>query len=198
MKMQNSEGALDLALLIPLAVVAVIAIGIAIAVFKVMAGKKSARQLQEWTRGAYAIWTGGEDCGTWAPERAQKSLASWYAAHGAPAFWNVIAGLRQGRTGNIAWDRVRALDLLRIGFAARFVDAEQCWTEAGKIGLELQSTYRSWEELAQAFEIGMQEWQRSRGVSDPAQTGRVQKNLPELRQQIWPSIPYDARLVIDD
>jgi hypothetical protein len=189
---------LDLGLVIPLAAVAVIALGIAIAVVKVMSAKKRARHLQEWTRGAYAIWTGGEDCGSWTAERAQQSLANWYGATGAPAFWGVVADLRQGTTGNVAWDRVRALDLLRIGFAARFVDDDQCWTEAGKIGVELQSKYRTWEELAQAFEAGMQSWQRQRGVSDPQQTGRVQKNLPELRQQIWPRIAYDAALATDD
>jgi hypothetical protein len=184
--------------LVPVAAVAVILIGIVIAVLKVMAAKKGAKSLEQWTHGAYSIWTGGEDCGTWAPERAQKSLASWYGANGPGQFWDVITSLHRGQTGNIAWDRIRALDLLRIGFAARFVDADQCWTEAGKIGVELQSQYRSWEELAQAFETGMQTWQRSRGVSDPEQTGRVQRNLPKVRQQIWPQIRYDARLVTDD
>ncbi len=71
-------------------------------------------------------------------------------------------------------------------------------TEAGRIGVELQSKYRTWEELAQAFEAGMLSWHQQRGVSDPQQTGRVQKNLPALRQQIWPQIPYDAALPRDD
>lgn len=184
--------------LVPIAVVVVLLVGIAIAVAKVIAGKKSARELQLWTHGAYAIWTGGEDCGTWSAERAQRSLASWYGATGPGPFWEVVAGLRRGRTGNIAWDRVRALDLLRIGFAAGFVDADQCWTEAGRIGVELQSHYRSWDELAQGFETGMQSWHRSRDVSDAQETGRVQRNLPKLRQEIWPNVRYDARLVVDD
>ena len=184
--------------LIPIAVVLVILIGVGIGVVKVMAGKKSAKSLEQWMHGAYSIWTGGEDCGTWAQDRAQKSLSSWYGANGPGQVWEVIGGLRGGQTGNVAWDRVRALDLLRIGFAARYFDADQCATEGGKICLELQSQYRSWEELAQAFEVGMQAWQRSRGVSDTEQTGKVQKNLPKLRQQIWPQIRYEARLATDD
>lgn len=184
--------------LVPVAVVVVVLGGIAVAVFKMMAGKKNAKALQLWTHAAYSLWTGGEDCATWAPERAQRSLASWYGATGSAKFWEVVSGLRQGRTGNISWDRVRAFDLLRIGRAAQFIDDDQCWTEAGKIAVELQSKFRSWEELARAFEVGMQEWQRSSGISDPAETGRVQRNLPKLRQQIWPQIPYDARLATED
>lgn len=184
--------------IIPIAVVAVVLIGIGIAVFKVISGKKSAQALRHWTQGAYSLWTGGEDSGTWAPERAQKSLASWYGATGPGKFWEVIAGLRAGRTGNISWDRIRAFDLLRIGYAARFIDDDQCWTEAGKIAVELQSQFRSWEELAQSFETGMQTWQRSSGITDPAETGRVQRHLPKLRQQIWPLIRYDAPIATDD
>jgi hypothetical protein len=44
----------------------------------------------------------------------------------------------------------------------------------------------------------MQGWQRSRGVSDPNELGRVQRHLPALRQRIWPGIRYDARLVSED
>lgn len=182
------------AILVPIAVVVVLLLGAGIAVFTVLSGKKGARSLQQWTRGAYSMWTGGEDSGTWTAERAQKSLASWYGATGPGKFWEVIAGLRAGRTGNISWDRVRAFDLLRIGFAAKFIDDDQCWTEAGKIALELQPQFGSWEELAQAFEAGMQSWQRSSGISDPAETGRVQRHLPRLRSEIWPQVRYDARL----
>jgi hypothetical protein len=189
---------MDPSILVPVAVVLVVVIGVAVAIVTMLAGKKKAQRRGQWVHAAYSIWTGGEDCGTWARDRAQKSLASWYAANGSGALWKVIAGLREGRTGNIAWDRIRALDLLRIGFAAGYVDAEQCEAESAKIGVELQTSYRAWEQLAQAFEQGMQSWQQSSGVINPAETGRVQKNLPKLRQEIWPSIAYDTRLVTDD
>jgi hypothetical protein len=184
--------------IVPIAVVAVVLLGIAIAVVKMMAGKKGAQALRQWTHAAYSLWTGGDDSGTWTADRAQKSLASWYGATGPGKLWEVIAGLRAGRTGNISWDRIRAFDLLRIGFAARFIDDDQCWTEAGKIAVELQSQFRSWDELAQSFEAGMQAWQRTSGITDPAETGRVQRHLPKLRQQIWPQIRYDATIASDD
>ncbi len=189
---------LNPSVLVPVAAVLVVLIGIGIGIAKVVLGKKSAKSLEAWTRGAYSLWTGGEDCGTWAVDRAQKSLSSWYDATGPGPFWQVIANLRQGQTGNVAWDRVRALDLLRIAFAARYLDADQCWTEAAKICTELQSRYRSWDELALAFEQGMNTWQRSRGIADPNELGRVQRNLPTLRQQIWPAVAWDAKLVADD
>jgi hypothetical protein len=194
----NPTDLLSPSVLVPVAVVLVLVLGVGIAVVKVVLGKKAGRNLEQWSQGAYSIWTGGEDCGTWAQERAQKSLASWYGATGPGKFWEVIADLRQGTTGNPAWDRVRALDLLRIGFAAKLIDADQCWTEAAKIGAELQGRYRSWEELAQAFEAGMQAWQRSRGVTDPNELGRVQRTRPALRGQIWPRARYDAQLAADD
>ena len=184
--------------LVPVAVVVVLVLGVGVGLFTMLGGKKRAQRRGQWAHAAYAIWTGGEDSGAWARERAQKSLASWYGASGSAALWKVIAGLREGRTASVAWDRVRALDLLRIGFAAGYIDAEQCATESAKVGIELQTSYRSWEQLAQAFEQGMQAWQQSSGVSSPAETGRVQKNLPKLRQEIWPAIPYDTRLVVDD
>ena len=61
------------AILVPIAVVVVLLLGAGIAVFTVLSGKKGARSLQQWTRGAYSMWTGGEDSGTWTAERAQKS-----------------------------------------------------------------------------------------------------------------------------
>ncbi len=184
--------------LIPIAGGAVILLGIAIAVFKMMSSKKSAAALQQWTHAAYSLWTGGEDSGAWPRERAASSLSSWYGATGPGPFWNVIRGLRSGQTGNPAWDRVRALDLLRIARAAEYIDDEQCWTEAGAIATELQRLYSGWEQLAYAFEVGMRAWQEGRGITDPAEVGRVQRSLPLLRQQIWPRIPYSAQLVSDD
>jgi hypothetical protein len=189
---------LDPAVLVPIAGGLVVLLGIGIAVVKIALGKAAGRALELWAHAACSIWTGGEDSGTWAQDRAQSALASWYGANGPGPFWDVIEGLRRGTTGNVAWDRVRALDLLRIAFAARYIEADQCWTEAGKIAVELQSQHRSWEALAQAFEAGMHAWQRARGVTSLQETGRVQRNLPALRQQIWPKIAFDARLVAED
>lgn len=194
----DTDQLLNPTILVPVAVVLVLVIGVGIGIFAVLKGKKSAKSLEQWMHGAYSIWTGGEDCGTWAQDRAQKSLASWYGATGPGRFWEVIADLRRGTTGNVAWDRVRALDLLRIAFAAKMIDADQCFTEGGKICTELQRQYRSWDELASAFEQGMNQWQRGRGVSDPNELGRVQRHLPKLRQQIWPGIAWGARIVSDD
>jgi hypothetical protein len=110
----------------------------------------------------------------------------------------VVRGLRQGQTGNAAWDKVRALDLLRIGLAAMYLDQDQSRTEAAHIGNELQRQFGGWEELAQSFEAGMLAWQRSRGVTDAGELGRVQRNLPTLRQQIWPRTAWRTALVAPD
>jgi hypothetical protein len=180
--------------LIPAAVGGVLVLGVAIAVVKMMASRKKGGQVDVWAHAAYSLWTGGEDSATWTPKRAQDSLRSWYGAGSGGAFQEVVRGLRQGRTGNAAWDKVRALDLVRIGAAATYYDGDQVRQQQAGIGRELQQTYGSWEELARAFEAGMQEWQKGRGTTDPNELGRVQKNLPKLRAEIWPRVDYRTTL----
>ena len=191
----ESSSFLRPAVIVPIAAVVVIALGVVIGLIKLGASKRRAAALRRWVHGAYALWTGGEDCGTWAQDRATASLASWYGATGPGHLWKVIAELKDGQTGNPAWDQVRALDLLRIGRAANFLDDDACWTEAGKIAVGLQRRYRSWDELAAQFEAGMLAWHRRSNVTDPNELGRVQRHLPTLTQSVWPAIPFDATLV---
>lgn len=191
----ESSSLLRPAVLVPIVAVVVVVLGVVVGMIAMAASKRRAAALRRWVHGAYALWTGGEDCGTWAQDRAAASLASWYGATGPGHFWKVVAELRDGQTGNPAWDQVRALDLLRIGRAATFIDDDQCWTEAGKIAVDLQRKYRGWDELAGQFEAGMLAWHRRRNVTDPDELGRVQRNLPALRQSVWPQIRFDAALV---
>jgi hypothetical protein len=194
----NVQSLLQPAVLVPVVGGAVVVLGAGIGLVAVARSRRRIRALERWTRGAYGLWTGGEDSGDWPQERATRSLASWYGATGSGRLWEVIAELRDGQTGHAAWDQVRALDLLRIGRAAGFLDDDQCWTEAGKIARELQRRYRSWDELAAAFEAGMNAWQRRRGVTDPAELGRVQRHLPALRKDTWRQVRYDAALATPD
>lgn len=188
----NMHSFLQPAVLVPVVGGAVVVLGAGIGLVSVGRGRLRARALERWTRAACGLWTGGEDSGAWPQERATRSLASWYGATGSGRLWEVIAELRAGQTGNPAWDQVRSLDLLRIGRAAGFLDDDQCWTEASKIARELQRRYRSWDELAAAFEAGMNAWQRRRGVTDPAELDRVQRHLPALRRDAWRRVRYDA------
>lgn len=189
---------IDTSFLIPIVLVLVVTIGLAVAGVRWQLGKRAAAAQRRWVHAAYSIWTGGEDSGAWGLERAQSSLGSWYGATNSNAFWGVIRDLRGGTTGNPAWDRVRALDLLRIGKAADFIDEEQCANECARIGQELQQQYKSWDALAQSFEAGMQAWQRSRNIDDPNELGRVQRNLPALRGTIWRAAPFHTRLVVGE
>lgn len=193
----NVDSLMKPGFLIPVVGGVVVLIGAGIALVTISAGKRRAAALQRWVHGAYSLWTGGEDSGTWPQPRASQSLSSWYGATGPGRFWEVIADLKSGQTGNVAWDHVRALDLLRIGRAAEYIDDDACWTEAGKIAVGLQKRYQSWDELAAGFEAGMNAWQRGRGVTDANELGRVQRNLPTLTKSIWPKVRYEARLVDD-
>src|SRR5687768_12099979 len=60
--------------------------------------------IERWAAGAYGMWTGGEDCATWDPERARQSLQSWYGATDAASLGRTIDGLATGEaTGHAAW-----------------------------------------------------------------------------------------------
>lgn len=151
--------------------------------------------VDRWAAGAYAMWTGGEDCATWDPDRARQSLRAWYGAGDAASLARVIDTLASGaQTGNAAWDQIRAIDLVRIGLAAGYLTRPQAEDRVRKIATALRAAHRSWEDACAAFEAGMHDWQDSRGVTDPTERGRVQRNLPFLRASIWPQIPYDAEL----
>jgi len=180
--------------LIPAAIVGVVVLGALIAAVKMMMSRKGGASVDAWAHAAYSLWTGGEDSATWTPTRAQDSVRSWYGAGSGGALQEVVRGLRKGKTGSPAWDKVRALDLVRIGSAAGYYDKDQVRQQQAGIGGELQQLYGSWEELARAFEEGMQSWQRSSGTTDPMEVGRVQRNLPKLRAEIWPRIPYGTTL----
>ena len=184
--------------LIPAAGGFFVLVGVVVGLARLASARKVEGAQKLWAHGAWSLWTGGEDSGAWSPDRAAQALASWYGATGSGAAWEVIRGLRRGQTGNAAWDKVRALDLLRIATAAGYVDAESCWNESAAIGTELQSHYRGWEELAHAFERGMHAWQTSRGIDDPTELGRVQRNLPKLRAEVWPHVSFDAPLRSND
>ena len=183
--------------LVPAAVVGVVVLGAGVAAVKMMMSKKQGGGVDAWAHAAYSIWTGGEDSATWTPKRAEDSFRSWYDARSGGAAQLVVEGLRKGRTGNPAWDKVRALDLVRIALAANYYDKDQVRQQQAGIGRELQQAYGSWEDLARAFEAGMHEWQRGAGQTDPNELGRVQKHLPKLRNEIWPKVAYGTTLTDD-
>lgn len=181
---------LPLPLLIAGAAVVMIAGG---AVVAVIAGRGRG-STEDWAHAAYSIWTGGEDCGDWPQSQARSSLQSWYGVTSARGLWNVIEGLIDGTTGSPAWDQVRAVDLLRIGFAANYIDNDECQHSVLRIAESLTAQYDSWSELAAAFEQGMHAWQDQRGITDAAQRDRVQRNLPYLRNTAWRKVRFDATL----
>ncbi len=184
--------------LVPVIGVLVVLGGAGFAFINYKIGKRKLAQIDRWGRGAYGLWTGSEDSATWDRERAVSSLESWYGVTNNASFWELIKDLREGQTGNVAWDTVRALDLLRIGMAAEYVDEDKWRATTVAIAAQLQKEHTSWDALAKGFEAGMNEWQHSRGITDENELGRVQRNLPALRSQVWSSIDYDTTLVFED
>jgi hypothetical protein len=167
----------------------VIVLGVVIGVVTMRSGSKTAAR---WAHGAYGLWSGAEDSGTWPSGRAQQSLQSWYGIGDRPALMDYVEGLKRAAAPTAAWDMVRAVDMLRMGFASGYLDEDDCWEAVRQIALLLQQHYKSWEELGAAFERGMNNWQDQRGQTDPNERGRVQRNLPVLRAEIWPKVAFTA------
>ena len=185
---------MNVGVLVPVAAVVVVALGVVAFMLRRLFGAPEAVHAREWAHGGYSIWTGGEDCGDWDAARARDALRSWYGVQDSASFWSTIQNLRGGTTSNISWDQVRAIDLLRIGAAATYIDEDECWAEVSAIAGQLQERFDSWEAVAADFEAGMHAWQDGRGVTDPGQRGRVQRNLPYLRGTAWPEAPFKAPL----
>jgi hypothetical protein len=167
----------------------VIILGVVIGMITMRRGPKVASR---WAHGAYGLWSGAEDSGTWPSERAQQSLQSWYGIGDRPALMRQVESLKTGPAHAAAWDMCRAIDLLRIGFAAGYLDEDDCWEHVRQVSLLLQKQYKSWEELGAAFERGMHNWQDQRGQTDANERGRVQRNLPVLRAEVWPKVDFTA------
>ncbi|MCA9535917.1 MAG: DUF1266 domain-containing protein [Myxococcales bacterium] len=144
-----------------------------------------------WLAGVYGAWTGTEDSATWARDRAQSSLRSWYGIENASDLDSLLEDLVRGRqTGNLAWDAGRGADTVRIGVAAGLLSDGESSDWAIRIAEVLQSRYASWEQYLTAFEAGMHAWQDRSGVQDAEARARVQRNFPLLSQQVWPKADF--------
>ncbi len=167
----------------------VVGLGAAIGIINARGGPKLAAR---WAHGVYGLWSGAEDSGTWANDRAQQSLKSWYGITDRPTLMKMVESLKQAGKESAAWDMVRAVDLIRMGFAAGYLDEDDCWEKVRQVALELQKHHTSWEELGTSFERGMHGWQDSRNITDANERSRVQRNLPILRSQVWPKVKFGA------
>lgn len=171
-------------------VAVVLVLGVIIGIVSMKGGASTA---QRWTQGAIGIWSGAEDSGTWPGDRAKQSLQSWYGITDRPSLMKMVEGLK-GSAGrdSASWDMVRAIDLIRMGFAAGYLDEDDCWEKVKQVRELLQKQFTSWEELATAFERGMHAWQDSRGNTDQNERTRVQRNLPILKSQLWSKVKFSA------
>ncbi|MCA9706154.1 MAG: DUF1266 domain-containing protein [Myxococcales bacterium] len=190
----HADGTPNLVVIVPALAGIMVLGGVVVALVRARLGPPEPVSVSEWAHAAYSIWTGGEDCGEWDRARAQDALRSWYAVQDPRGFWGVVEGLRRGQTSSLAWDQVRALDLLRIGTAAGYVAPAECWSETGAIAASLRERFDSWAAVARDFEAGMHAWQDQRGVTDPQQRGRVQRNLPYLQGTAWKQAAFLAPL----
>jgi hypothetical protein len=171
-------------------VAVVLVLGVIIGIVSMKGGASTA---QRWTHGAIGIWSGAEDSGTWPESRAKQSLQSWYGITDRPSLMKMVESLK-GSAGrdSASWDMVRAIDLIRMGFAAGYLDEDDCWEKVKQVRELLQKQFTSWQDLATAFERGMHAWQDSRGQTDANERARVQKNLPVLEAQIWSKVKFSA------
>ena len=148
---------------------------------------------EQWAAGAWGIWSGAEDSAKWTSDRAIQSLNSWYSVTDKASLFGIVDQLKRGQTESRSWDLLRAVDLVRIGQAAGYVDSASAGEAVRSIASLVRAEYGSWEEVAKAFEVGMHAWQTRSGITGEAM-GRVQRNLPYLRTTVWPSVDWNLSI----
>jgi hypothetical protein len=156
--------------------------------FATLKSRGGSQTAARWSHGAYGIWSGLEDSGAWAPHRAQHSLEQWYGIVDRPALTEHVEVL----STTSGWDLVRAVDLLRMGLAAGYLDQDDCSEKTRQLATVIRTHFTSWDALAADFEAGMHAWQDSSGVTDEKERARVQRNLAVLRPQVWSKVKFSA------
>lgn len=62
--------------------------------------------------------------------------------------------------GIIAWDYCRAVQLLGYYYVMDYITLEECMDKSLEIAKQLQSTYDSWDEMANSYLLGYEFWSR--------------------------------------
>jgi hypothetical protein len=182
---------------VPAVLLATVSALVLVGVVVVLMRRRSAGDadaVELWARGAYGLWTGGEDSAGWDEHEAREALSAWHGATDRDSLLAAIDRLCAGNDANPAWDGVRAVDALRLGVAGGYLSDDQCWDEVRRVAPWLRRAYGSWDALAAAFEVGMHAWQEEHGVIDDTQRSRVRRHLPILRREVWSRIGYGAPL----
>jgi hypothetical protein len=156
--------------------------------FATLKARGGSQTAARWSHGAYGIWSGLEDSATWPEKRAQQSLYQWYGIGDGQALSRQVAAL----STSSGWDLVRAVDLLRIGLAAGYLDQDDCSEKTRQVAAVIRTHFTSWDALAADCEAGMHAWQDGSGVTDGEQRSRVQRNVAVLRDQVWSKVKFSA------
>jgi hypothetical protein len=156
--------------------------------FAVLKAREGAQTASRWARGVCGIWSGLEDSGAWLAPRAQHALQNWYGIGDRGALAQQVEALLT----TSGWDLVRAVDLLRMGLAAGYLDADECSERTRQVAEFIRLHFNSWQALADDFEAGMHAWQDQRGVTDVKERTRVQRNVAVLKPRVWSKVRLSA------
>ena len=99
-----------------------------------------------------------------------------------------------GEHGMDGWDYSRALQVLGDCYLADYINLEECLDLSLPIAKTLQSTFTSWEELADSYIYGYAFWQNE--TADDVETKlRIQSYVELVKMENSPySVAYDTKL----
>jgi hypothetical protein len=99
-----------------------------------------------------------------------------------------------GERGLTAWDQVRLIAVAGWGYLAGFISEQEAWDFVTPAAKTLQRTYKSWNELGQAYYLGTVWWNEEAGSG----CKRIVDQLLGSPTSLWRLIPWSLDLDMRD
>ena len=95
-----------------------------------------------------------------------------------------------GKTGLVAWDQVRRINLAGWGFLAGYLTEEAAWDQILPAAQAIQRAYPSWEAFGRGYQVGTAFWSAPRAE----QNGAAAAALVADPNSPWSQIPWNTPL----
>lgn len=145
---------------------------------------------KHWAQAAQALYQGIlGDAGYWSQSDAVKRLSKGWSTSSRQELIELINSYIQGEC-NVAFDKLRIIFLARVGKAASWLDEQTSWGYAFQAIHDLQSNYRSWEELRDAMIEGRAEWYGGASEVPPQQNELSKAGYALAAANYFAAVPF--------
>jgi hypothetical protein len=155
---------------------------------------------RRWGQAAFGIVSGANDYADLPPVEARGMLSRWWLVHGPRELEQVLSELLLEADRAPAWSLVRYLVVTRLGVGAGWVSRDEAWALAKPVARQLQSAFDGWPALGHAYVVARRSWQglAPDGSEDDDGMRAILDNIAELRDGVWPDVPFHRRFRDDE